>query len=318
MTFSSVTVRDSRGVLSKYTIQSGRVEETDGDAAIWLFVNPDESEKQMLTASFSVDEHTLQSALDPDELSRLEFEPGHVATIFKLPKNFHDPKHFVFGVSSMGLFLFKDKLIVVIPEEIPLFSAKVFSRVRSLTDVMLKIMGCCISHFFGHLKVINMVSAEIEKKMGTAVESGFLLDMFALEKSLVYYLNAIHTNSAFIARLKNSAGKIGFSPEEQELLDDLSVDNDQCYRQAEIYSNVLSSMMDARASIVNNNISVQVKLLSILALGIMVPTFVVSLFSMNVPLPFDIAEYKWTFWGIVGLCAASVIAFVYALRRKKW
>ena len=52
--------------------------------------------------------------------------------------------------------------------------------------------------------------------------------------------------------------------EQIELLDDLMIENKQCYRQAEIYSNILASLMDARASIVSNNINVLMKTLNII------------------------------------------------------
>ena len=43
--------------------------------------------------------------------------------------------------------------------------------------------------------------------------------------------------------------------------------------------------MDARASIVSNNLNVLMKTLTIITIAIMVPTLVVSIFSMNVTIP---------------------------------
>ncbi|MFA6108522.1 MAG: magnesium transporter CorA family protein, partial [Candidatus Latescibacterota bacterium] len=50
-----------------------------------IYTNPDAAEKQRLISSLSIDEHTLQSALDPDEVSRVEFAPDHVSLIWKRP-----------------------------------------------------------------------------------------------------------------------------------------------------------------------------------------------------------------------------------------
>ncbi|MDP2807154.1 MAG: magnesium transporter CorA family protein, partial [bacterium] len=55
---------------------------------IQMFVNPDEAEKKYLVSELKLDEHTLTSALDPDEQSRLEFEPEHLALILKRPQNY--------------------------------------------------------------------------------------------------------------------------------------------------------------------------------------------------------------------------------------
>ena len=55
-------------------------------ANVLVYVNPDPQERKYLVESLKLDEHTLASALDPDELARLEFEPDHVAIIFKRPQ----------------------------------------------------------------------------------------------------------------------------------------------------------------------------------------------------------------------------------------
>ena len=116
--------------------------------------------------------------------------------------------------------------------------------------------------------------------------------------------------------MKASAAKIGFSPENLEYLDDLIIENTQCFRQAEIYSNIFASLMDARVSVVNNNISVLMKTLNIITISIMVPTFVVSVFSMNVGIP--LAERAWAFWVILGIAgiASGVVAFIWRIRGR--
>jgi len=157
--------------------------------------------------------------------------------------------------------------------------------VNSPREVLLKLIYRSIFHFLEHLKVINMISDELEQKINRAMENRFLINLFTLQKSLVYYQNAIHSNGVLIEKIRHNAARIGFTDEEMELLEDILIENNQCYRQAEVYSNILASLMDARASIVSNNINVLVKTLNIITIAIMVPTFVVSAFSMNVRIP---------------------------------
>jgi len=56
-----------------------------------------------------------------------------------------------------------------------------------------------------------------------------------------------------IEKLKANASRIRFTAESLEYLEDLVIENTQCYKQAEIYSNIFASLMDARVSVVNNN-----------------------------------------------------------------
>jgi len=300
-----------------YRIADRKLVETQGEeGSITIFANPDENEKKHLIEQLKIDDHTLNSALDPDELSRLEFEPDHAAIIFKRPRNYSGADQFFFKVSSAGAFLFKDRLVIVVSEDAPLLDNVQMARVHSLGDLILKLIARSIIHFREHLKVISMISDDLQKEINTSMGNKHLINMFTLQKSLVYYVNSINSNGALLEKLKNSAVKIGFSPEEIEILDDILIENNQCYKQADIYSNILASLMDARASIVSNNLNVLMKTLNIITIAIMVPTLVVSAFSMNVTIP--MSGYPHAFWIIMGLAVFSVMSLVAFWRYRKW
>jgi magnesium transporter len=305
-------------MLRHIRIDEGRLVECDAqNGQILIYIAPNEAERRHLVDNLKLDEHTLNSSLDPDELARLEFEPEHAAMIFKRPKNYCVEDNFLFRVASTGLYLFKDRLIIVLAEDITLFEGKQFVRVSSLQDVILKLLYRVIFHFTEHLRTINMISGEIEQQINKSLENKSLINMFTLEKSLVYYLNAIQSNQALCEKLRNSAARLGFTPENLEFLDDILIESNQCYRQAEIYSNILASLMDARASIVANNLNLLIKTLTIITIAIMLPTLVVSLFSMNVKMPFP-NDHPLSFWFIFLAALASATSFWLYWRYKKW
>ncbi len=301
----------------EYRIVDGRIIEGDqGPQQIIVFESPDEEERLHLLHERNIDEHTLNSALDPDEQSRLEFEDNHLVIIFKRPRNYSHQEQLQFQINSYGVFLFQDCAIIIVSEPFPPFTGKMFNKIHSLKEFILRVFYRSIFHYLEHLKVINMISDELELKINESMENRYLINLFTLEKSLVYYLNSINSNGAVLDRMKTNASKIGYSVDELELLDDLIVENTQCYRQAEIYSNILANLMDARVSIVSNNLNILMKTLNIITIGIMVPTFVVSAFSMNVRIPMQ--EFRYAFWVILGLSASSVIGFLFFWRYKKW
>jgi magnesium transporter len=292
-------------VLKKFRITDRVLFETDEpQAPIWVFANPDAKEKALLTSQLNIDEHTLASTLDPDEPSQLEWEADHWALIFKYPRNYSGKEQFLFKVASRGVFLYPERLVVVMSEDIPLFVGKNFSSVSSIKDIFLGLIANSIHHYLEHLKIINMISDRIEKKISVSMENKHLLNLFNLEKSLVYYLKAINSNGFIFEKLKNNGSKIGFSEGQMEWLDDILIENSQSLRQAEIYSNILASLMDARASIVGNNLNILMKTLNLITIGIMVPTLVVSIFSMNVEFP--LRQHPSAFWMIIGLAFISV------------
>ena len=301
----------------RYAIVDHRLKEVhDGPSVLTVYENPDDAEKRTLLDALKLDEHTLQSALDPDELARIEFEPEHAALIFKRPKSYTSADNFLFKVSSVGAYLFKDQLVLVIAEDSALLSGIGVLRGKSPAYILLRLIYKSIFHFLEHIKVIATISDEVQIKINRAMENRHLLNLFTLQKSLVYYLNSINSNGALLDKLKLNAPKLGLDQEELELLDDTQIENAQCYKQAEIYSNIVASLMDARASIVGNNLNVLMKTLNLITVGIMVPTLVVSAFSMNVHIPLESNPYA--FYIIMSLATASVLTFLFLWRRLGW
>ena len=84
-----------------YSISGGRVAEVSGER-IRVYTAPTPEEKAELLAYCGVDDHTLSSMLDPEEVPRVEVEGDHTIIIWKRP----DPASFrtagLFEVSSVG------------------------------------------------------------------------------------------------------------------------------------------------------------------------------------------------------------------------
>lgn len=269
-------------MLQRYSTTNGRISQgAEGTLQIEVYIQPDEAERSHLINDFGIDEHTLASSTDPDETPRVEFEDNHAAIIIKYPKNYSADDNFLFRVKSMGIFLFSDKIIIVVDDAVQLFAGKVGTNVKTYQDVLLKTLLQTIRHFETHLRVINMCSDEIEHEINKSCENKSLLNMFTLEKGLVYYLNALNGNRRVIERVKVSSAKLNMTPENNELLDDLAIENRQFLDQAEVYSQVLSGLMDARASIINNNLNVTMKTMNAIVIAVAVPTFFTGIGGMS-------------------------------------
>ena len=268
-------------MIKRFVIENGKVCATTGEGSILAYIAPDAAERKELIEKHGVDPHNLESALDPDEMGRIENEPDHLAVILKRPRNYCSADNFLFRVISMGVFLFREKMIIVISDDLTLFEGKHSFQLKSLPDVLIKLIYSTIHHFNGHLKVINMLSDELENKINRSMENKHLLCMFTLEKSLVYFLNAVNSNAAQIEKLKHNAQKLGLSQENVELLDDISLDNQQCLTLVQTYSNILSGLMDAWASVINNNVNVVLKRLTAVTIAIAVPSLIAGIGGMS-------------------------------------
>ena len=250
-----------------YDLIDGRVQNCpEGQLGIiQVYSSPTEEERQYLIEQCGIDEHTLSSALDEDEISRVEYETNHIAVIMKRPRNFQMDQTMSFKVSSIGAFLFKDRIIVLQAETMPLFEhGRMPLRGNTIQGVLLRLLHHATHHFLQHLRIIRNISDEIEHKLEYAVTNKSLVNMFSLSKSLTYYESATSANQVLLLKLKNDAAKIGFNEEELDFLEDITVENKQCDNLTGIYAGILSGMTSARESVVSNNLAGIMKYLAVI------------------------------------------------------
>ncbi|MCQ2379449.1 MAG: magnesium transporter CorA family protein [Victivallaceae bacterium] len=271
-------------MLRCYDIVDGRVQiRPEGQMGmIQVYSSPTAEEKQYLVDKCRIDEHTLNSSLDEDEISRIEFEPNHVAVIMKRPRDFQIERNVSFRVSSIGAFLFEDRIIIVQADRMPLFEhGRMPLRGNTVQGVLLRLLHHSTAHFLQHLRIIRNMSDDIETKIEGAVTNKSLVNMFALSKSLTYYESATSANEVLLLRLRASSARIGFNTEEQEFLDDIEVENKQCDNLANIYTGILTSMSEARASVVSNNLAVIMKYLAVINIVFLPLTVLTGLGGMS-------------------------------------
>ena len=300
-------------------LESGRLVPCEPEAAkIIVYTSPTMDDETELQEQYNIDYHTLQSSLDPDELSRLEFEHDHTAIIFKRPKSFCAGDNFLLKVTSTGIFVYDNYLVIVMADDSPILEGRVPFPVKTIHDVILRLLYQATMHFEGHLKAINMLADSLERRIATSLENTYLLNMFALEKSLVFVLNSITSNGGLLQRMRALSDKLGFNSDQAAIMDDLIIENEQCFRRAEIHTQVLGNLMGTRASIVGHNLNQLIKKFTIWTVAIMLASLFVGLFGMNVALPFPMEEALWPFWLIMILGAIAGGAVFLLRRMNKW
>ncbi len=271
-------------MLKNYELLEGRVTQCGADVSgrIAVYSDPTDEEKTFLIEEYGIDEHTLNSALDEDEISRVEYESNHIAVIMKRPSNYRADRTLEFRVSSTGAFLFKDRIVIVQAEATPLFEhGRAPIRGRSIPGILLRLLHHSTHHFLEHLRIIRTISDEIEHQIEFSVTNKALVNMFTLLKSLTYYESATSANQLLLQKLRTDARKIGFNEEELDFLDDITVENQQCDNLAGIYTGILTGMSDARVSVVSNNLAIIMKFLAIINIVFMPINVIVGMGGMS-------------------------------------
>jgi magnesium transporter len=84
---------------------------------------------------------------------------------------------------------------------------------------------------------------------------------------------------------------------------------------ANIYTNILSSTLDAFASIIANNQNVVLKRLSVITIIVTFPVLITGLFGMNVPSGFERSPYAFYIVSFISFTIVAAIAFYFIRKR---
>ena len=101
-------------------------------------------------------------------------------------------------------------------------------------------------------------------------------------------------------------------PKDHDLLEDVLIEVRQAIEMANIYSSIISGMMDAFASVISNNLNVIMKVLTSLTILLTLPNIIFGFYGMNVAnLPLD---HFWWFPLVIAGVAIVVVGIVLKMK----
>jgi len=251
-----------------------------------MMVSPDEAEVQAIANRYELDTDTLKAALDIDERSRIESDCGYTMILVNIPKVEADREKELYATIPLSIILTKEAVITVCSEDTPVFKPFTSGKIRDFRTYMksrfiLQILYRTATLYLEYLRNIDRKSDEVENKLHKSTQNRELIELLKLEKSLVYFTTALRSNEAVMEKLFRSELIKQYS-EDSELLEDVIVENKQAMEMANIYSGILSGMMDAFASVISNNLNIVMKILAIITIVMAIPTMIFSAYGMNV------------------------------------
>jgi magnesium transporter len=264
----------------------------------------------------------LRDSLDIDERPRYEIEDNVKFIVIKTPtenNSFNDSDAFYITI-PICIILTHNHIVTVNSFDngaIKKFLNTFQKRHPDKRNLMvLKIFEKVVGNFMDYLKEINQRRNLLEQKLYDANRNEELLELVRIQKSLVYFVTALRSNELLMMKLERT-NFFGLNEDEREVLNDLIVDSSQALEMANIYTNILSSTLDAFASIIANNQNEVLKQLTTLTLILTVPTLIASIYGMNTPIPYRDSPY--TFWipVIISFIILVVVSWKYFDRIRK-
>lgn len=288
----------------------------------WINILPPlrQEEFTQLSEELSIPIDFLTDSLDIDERTRFEEEDNVRLIVIKTPvenNSFNDSDAYYITI-PICIILTHNQIVTVNSFENPAIKKFLNTFQNRHPDkrnmMVLKVFEKVVQDFMAHLKEINQRRNLLEQKLYTANRNEQLLQLMRIQKSLVYFVTALRSNELLFMKLERT-NFLALNEDEKEFLEDLIVDNAQALEMANIYTNILSSTLDAFASIIANNQNEVLKRLAVITIVLTFPVLIASLFGMNVPNGFEHSPYAFYIVAFLSFFISAAVGWFFV--RKK-
>lgn len=303
-------------------INSQTVEVDKPEQGTWVNLVPPFKEEEFIDLSekLEIPIEFLRDSLDIDERPRYELEDNVKFVVIKTPtenNSFNDSDAYYITI-PICIILTHNQIVTVNSFDNPAIRKFLASFERRHPDkrnmMMLKVFEKIVHDFMNYLKEINHRRNMYEQRLYDSSRNEELLHLMRIQKSLVYFVTTLRSNEMLMMKLERT-NFLGLNEEEREFLNDLIVDTSQALEMANIYTNILSSTMDAFASIIANNQNQVLKRLAVITIVLTFPVLIASLFGMNVPSGFEHSPYAFYIVAFLSFLISVMIGWFFLRQR---
>ncbi|OUN23189.1 magnesium transporter [Flavonifractor sp. An82] len=276
---------------------------------------PSEDELNTVAVTLGVEPTFLRAALDEEETSRIDTEEGQTLIIIDAPSVEKDDA-VVYSTLPLGIIVTEKHIITVCLKETSILKDFQDGLVRNAdtqkrTQFILYMLLQVAKRFLQYLKQIDKIYNYMERQLYKSQRNKELIQLLDLEKSLVYFNTSLKANEVTLEKILRGR-IITLYEEDHDLLEDVLIEVRQAIEMANIYSSIISGMMDAFASVISNNLNVIMKVLTSITILLTIPNIFFSFYGMNVAnLPLD------QFWWFPLVLSLGVIVVTGIILKKK-
>ncbi len=288
---------------------------TTWKAGAWIYVEaPTENELETLVAKHKLELGHLRDALDPYEVPRLEVEDGNLYLFVRVPVQEGEL------ISTVPLLIVHtgEGIVTVASQAIPMLSS-FRTNASSLhttqkVNFILQLFNQMIARYAGFLTSISRKVRSVSVDLH-AVSDQDIIQFVTFERVLIDFVAALVPGRAMLNSML-SGKYVTLYEQDQDLVEDLELSAGQIIENANADVQNMRNIREAYSTIMTNSLNRVIKALTALTILLMVPTFITSLFGMNVALPF--AAYPHAFILILALTLGSTLGIFIVFTRKRW
>jgi magnesium transporter len=284
----------------------------------WVHVeSPSTDELDELTKKFNLEEGFLEDALDEDEVPRLEREDEQsyifVRYAYKNSEGDLD--------TAPLLIVFGNEMVITISRKpsVPAIESLLKGRMTFATTQRTKLILLILSRISDQYDTfVSQTSRSIKairsRLRGQGITNQDLIDFVTLEDELNEFLASLMPTNATLRRLLASR-QLPLYEEDEDLVQDLLLNNEQSIEAIRSNLRSIGNIRDAYSAISTNNLNQTITILTVATVLIALPNVFFGLYGMNVPLPFETAD--WVFPAIISFNLFIIFAVLTTLRKKR-
>jgi len=308
-------------MLTIYKTTEQGLEQLDSMAnGSWIKVVDPTAEEIQKLADWGVDADYINYSLDLDEMPRIERDEDYTFILVRIPHR--QPENDIPYITiPLGILIKGNMVVTICRYEKDIFKVLANGKYRLLKTgkryrFALYIFLETATRYLTHLREINRITEALEDQLQKSTRNSEVLGLLKYQKSLTYFATALRSNEVMMERVQRMQ-IFNYYEDDQDLLEDVLTENQQAIQMTTITTEILSSMMDAFASIISNNLNGVMKVLATLTIIIALPGTVGTFFGMNVPLPLSDSS-PYSFLAIIGISIALSTIATYIFYKQDW
>jgi len=299
------------------TIEHGLEQLESMANGVWVkAVDPTPEEIQQLV-NWGIDADYINYSLDLDEMPRIERDDDYTFILIRIPHRQPD-SDIPYITIPLGIMIKGNMIVTICRYDKEMFKVLANGKYRLLKTgkryrFALYIFLETATRYLTHLREINRMTETIEDQLQQSTRNREVLELLKYQKSLTYFATALRSNEVMMERVQRTQ-IFNYYEDDQDLLEDVLTENQQAIQMTNINTEILSSMMDAFASIISNNLNGVMKGLAAITIIINVPAVVAAFYGMNVQLPGESHPLAFLTVFAIALSLTAIATFIFYKR----
>jgi magnesium transporter len=228
--------------------------------------------------------------------------------------------------AELDLFIGPDYLITLPDTPLPPLSA-MFERLSSREELrastfskgsgylLYKMVDTNVDAAFPMLRKMGNKLDKLEDDIFEGRSSEIVRELSNAKQEIINFRKIVRPQRAVLRDLERT--KQRYLAEELEIyFDDISDAAERIWDTLENYKEVVEALESTNESVLSHRLNDSFRILTAASVILLPLTLIASVYGMNVPVPGE--EEPYSFWLVVGVMAAMLVALILVFRRRGW